>query len=81
MLRSTLKWTINNVHQNLNNIHYNRQITMYAKTDKPDQLSKLNITKKVKVDKLQCSLIPKQCSLEVTNNDVRKERQTYNLPH
>ena len=44
---------------------------MYAKTDKPECLSKFPITKKVKVDKLQCSLIPKQCSLEVTNNDVR----------
>ena len=44
---------------------------MYAKTDKPDHLSKLNITKNVKVDKSQCLLRSKQCSLEVTNNDVR----------
>ena len=71
MLQSSLKWTINNVHQNLNNIHYNRQITMYAKTDKPEYLSKFTITQNVKEDKSQCSLRPKQCSLKLTNNDVR----------
>ena len=71
MLPSTLKWTINNVHQNLNNVHYNRQITMYAKTDKPDYLYELNATQNIKVDKSQCSLRPKQCSLKLTNNDVR----------
>ena len=76
MLRSSLKWTINNIHQNLNNIHYNRQITMYAKTDKPEHLSKFTITQNVKVDKSQCSLRPKQCSLKLTNNDVRYDRQT-----
>ena len=71
MLQSTPKWTINNVHQNLNNVHYNRQITMYAKTDKPEHLSKLTVTQNIKVDKSQCSLRPKQCSLKLTNNDVR----------
>ena len=65
-----LKWTINNVHQNLNDIHYNRQITMYTKADKPEHLSKFTITQNVKVDKSQCSLRPKQCSLKLTNNDV-----------
>ena len=39
-----------------NNVRYNGQITMYAKTDKPDHLSKLNVAKKVKVNKSQCSL-------------------------
>ena len=71
MLRSTLKWTINNVHQNLNDIHYNRQITMYAKTDKPDHPYKLTVTQNIKVDKSQCSLRPKQFLLKLTNNDVR----------
>ena len=47
------------------------QITMYAKTDKPKYLSKVTITQNVKVDKSQCSLRPKQCSLKLTNNDVR----------
>ena len=76
MLRSTPKLTIHNVHQNLNNIHYNRQITMYAKTDKPEHLSKFSITQNVKVDKSQCCLRPKQCSLKLTNNDGRSDRQT-----
>ena len=71
MLQSMLKSKIHNVHQNLNNVHYNRQITMYAKADKPEHLSKFTITQNVKVDKSQCSLRSKQCSLEVTNNDVR----------
>ena len=49
---------------------------MYAKTDKPEHLSKFTITQNVKVDKSQCSLRPKQCSLKLTNNDVRYDRQT-----
>ena len=44
---------------------------MYAKTDKPEILSKFTTTQNVKVDKLQYSLRPKQCSLKLTNNDVR----------
>ena len=39
---------------------------MYAKTDKPDHLYKLTATQNVKVDKSQCSLRPKQCSLKLT---------------
>ena len=54
-IQSTLKSTIHNVHQNLNNIHYNRQIVMYAKADKPEHLPKLTVTQNVKVYKSQCS--------------------------
>ena len=44
---------------------------MYAKTDKPENLSKFTITQNVKVDKSQCSLRPKQCLLKLTNKNVR----------
>ena len=69
--QSTLKSPIHYVHCKLNNVGYNEQIAIYAKTDKADHLSKLNVTKNIKVDK-------SQCSLEVTNNDVRQDRQKYN---
>ena len=74
--QSTLKSPIHYVHHKLNNVCYNEQITIYAKTDKADHLSKLNVTKSIKIDKSQCSLRPKQCSLKLTNNDVRYDRQT-----
>ena len=44
---------------------------MYAKTDKPEYLSKFTITQNVKEDKSQCSLRPTQCSPKLTNNNVR----------
>ena len=37
---------------------------MYAKTDKPEHLSEFTMTQNIKVDKSQCSLRPKQCSLK-----------------
>ena len=46
---------------------------MYAKTDKPEHLSKLTVTQNIKVDK-------PQCSLKVTNRDVHLDRQIYKPP-
>ena len=46
---------------------------MYAKTDKPDHLSKWTVTQNVKVDK-------SQCSLKLTNSHVCEDRQTYKPP-
>ena len=51
---------------------------MYAKTDKPEHLSKFTITQNVKVDKSQCSLRPKQHSLKLTNNDAQYVEQKSN---